>query len=122
MEILRTEDFVRTENPNPGDRYRLDLITREQKAEKLSGFLAVLPAGKEVPYHYHERRESLIIVISGEAVEICEGKEHPVKAGDVIYIPSAEKHALINRSTKDVRYLEFFTPVKDDFVVANGKE
>ena len=118
MEILRIDDFVKTENPDPGERYRLDLITPEHKAEKLSGFLAVLPAGKEVPYHYHEGRESLIIVISGEGVEICEGKEHPIKAGDVIYIPSAEKHGLINRSDRDVRYLEFFTPLRDDFIEA----
>lgn len=116
MEILKIEDFVKIENPNPKERYRLDLITREQKADNFSGFLAVLPAGKEVPYHFHEKRESLIIVISGEAVEICEGKEHPIKAGDVIYIPSTEKHGLINRSDQDVRYLEFFTPVQQDFI------
>jgi len=116
MEILRIDDFVKRENPNPEERYRLDLITPEQRAEKLSGFLAVLPAGKEVPYHFHENRESLIIVISGEAVEVCEGKEHSIKAGDVIYIPAAEKHGLINRSDRDVRYLEFFTPVQEDFI------
>jgi quercetin dioxygenase-like cupin family protein len=116
MKILHIKDFLATKNPNPEERFRLDLITQAQKAEKLSGFLAVLPAGKEVPYHYHENRESLIFMISGEGVEIVEGKEHPVKAGDAIYIPSAEKHALINRSNQDVRYLEFFTPVENDFI------
>ena len=27
MEILRIDDFVKRENPNPEERYRLDLIT-----------------------------------------------------------------------------------------------
>jgi len=43
--------------------------------------------GSGPPYHYHEKRESLILAVSGEAAEILEGKEIPIKAGDVIYIP-----------------------------------
>ena len=69
-----------------------------------------------MPYHYHEKRESLIFIISGEAVEIAGGKEFPVKAGDVIYIPAVEKHKIVNRSDTDVRYLEFYTPIKRDFI------
>jgi quercetin dioxygenase-like cupin family protein len=71
-----------------------------------------------VPYHYHNKRESIIIVISGEATEVIEGKEFPIKAGDVLFIPSGEKHTTINRSQKDFRYLEYFTspPVGSDFI------
>jgi len=74
--------------------------------------------GSQVPYHYHERRESIIIVISGEAIEVIEGKEIPIKAGDVLHIPAGEKHTTINRSDKDFRYLEFYTspPLSADFV------
>lgn len=71
-----------------------------------------------MPYHYHNNRESILIAISGEAIEVIEGKEIPIKAGDVLYIPSGEKHTTINRSDKDFRYLEFFTypPLGADFV------
>ena len=75
----------------------------------LGTFCQLAPGGK-LPYHYHEKRESIIIVISGEATEIVEGKEIPIKAGDVLYIPPGEKHTTMNRSGKGIRYLEFFTP------------
>ena len=116
MEILKTDDFIKMDNPNPDERYRLDLVTSEQKAKELGGFLVILPAGNEVPYHYHEKRESLIFIISGEATEILEGEEFSIKAGDVLFIPVNEKHAMVNRSDNDVRYLEFFTPVTSDFI------
>ena len=116
MEIIKMEESLKLDNPTPDERYRLDRVTEEQSAKHMGGFLAVLPAGKEVPCHYHEKRESLIYMISGEAVEIVEGKEFPVKAGDVIFIPAVEKHMLVNRSDAEVRYLEFFTPLKKDFI------
>jgi len=46
----------------------------------------LLVAGSQVPYHYHNNRESIIIVIRGEAAEVIEGKEIPVRAGDVLFI------------------------------------
>ncbi|MGD9228499.1 MAG: cupin domain-containing protein [Desulfobacterales bacterium] len=78
----------------------------------------LLPPGNQVPYHYHVRRESVIIAISGEAIEIVEGQEYPFKSGSVCHIAAGEKHTTVNRSDKDFRYLEFFTcpPVSADFV------
>ena len=116
MEILRTEEFIEATNPTPGENHRLDLVTPEQKAKELGGFLSIIPAGGEVPYHFHEKRESLLFIIKGEGVEIVEGKEYPVKAGDVLYIPTGEKHKIVNRTNKDLRYLEFFAPMKPDFI------
>jgi quercetin dioxygenase-like cupin family protein len=116
MRILTTKDYMAMDNPTPDERYRLDLVTVDQMAKELHGFLAILPAGQEVPYHYHEKRESLIFVISGEATEIVEGEEFCIKAGDVLYIPAKEKHSMVNRSEHEVRYLEFFTPIKTDVV------
>jgi quercetin dioxygenase-like cupin family protein len=63
--------------------------------------------GSQVPYHYHKNRESIIIFISGEGIEIIEGEEFPVKTGDVLFIPAGEKHTTLNRSDHDLRYLEF---------------
>jgi quercetin dioxygenase-like cupin family protein len=78
----------------------------------------LLVPGSQVPYHYHNDRESIIIVISGEAIEVVEGKETPIKAGDILFIPAGEKHSMINRSNQDFRYLEFFTfpPLSADFI------
>jgi quercetin dioxygenase-like cupin family protein len=117
MEIIKTEEMVQLVNPSPGKNHRLDLVTPEQRAKKLGGFLSIIPAGGEVPYHFHEKRESLLFLVKGEAIEIVEGEEHPVQAGDVLYIPAGEKHQIVNRSDEDLRYLEFFTPLDEDFIV-----
>jgi len=80
--------------------------------------MVILPPGKSVPYHYHKNRESLLLVLNGEAVELYEDKEHAIQAGDVIFIPAGAEHAVINRTDKEIRFLEFFThpPMGSDFV------
>jgi quercetin dioxygenase-like cupin family protein len=116
MEIFKTEAFVQMANPTPEENYRLDLLIPEKGAKELGGFLVIIPPGGEMPYHYHEKRESLILLIKGEATETVEGKAHPVKAGEILFIRAGEKHKIVNRSDKDLRYLEFFTPIDQDFI------
>jgi quercetin dioxygenase-like cupin family protein len=118
MKIFKSEEYIKMPNPNPGRLYRLEILTQEHQAKDLGGMFGLLVAGSQVPYHYHNNRESIIIVISGEATEVIEGQEISIKAGDVLFIPAEEKHTTINRSSKDFRYLEFFTcpPLTADFV------
>jgi quercetin dioxygenase-like cupin family protein len=118
MKIYKTEEYCRMKNPSPGERYRAEILTEQDQAKDLGGIFVVLVPGSGPPYHYHENRESIIIALSGEATEILEGKEIPIKAGDVIFIPPGEKHTTVNRSQKEFRYLEFFThpPTGKDFL------
>ena len=118
MKVFKVEEYVNMENPNPGMPYRPEILTDEHQAKGLGGMFGLLAPGNQVLYHFHNNRESIIMVISGEAIEVIEGEEIPIKAGDVLYIPPGEKHATVNRSDKDFRYLEFFTfpPVSSDFV------
>ncbi len=118
MKIFKSEEYIKMANPTPGTIYRPEILTKDQQANSLGGMFGILVAGARVPYHYHNKRESIIIVISGEATEVIEGKETPIKAGDVLFIPAGEKHTTINRSNQDFRYLEFFTspPLTADFV------
>jgi uncharacterized cupin superfamily protein len=118
MKMFKTEDYVRMANPTPGASYKPEILTPEQGAKDLGGIFGLVPPGSPSVYHYHRNRESIIIVVSGEGTEIVEGRETSVNAGDILFIPAGEKHALENRSGRDLRYLEFFThpPVKADFV------
>ncbi len=118
MKMFKVEEYVRMANPTPGKPHRPEVLTKEHGAESLGGMFGLLVPGSQVPYHYHTKRESVIIIISGEGTEVIEGREIPIKAGDVLFIPAGEKHTTINRSSKDFRYLEFFTcpPVGADFV------
>ncbi|MFC1943695.1 cupin domain-containing protein [Chloroflexota bacterium] len=73
----------------------------------------MLAPGTQLPYHYHDKRESIIITISGEVTEIIEGEEIPIKTNEVMYIPAQEKHTVVNKTDKEFRYLEFFTYPKE---------
>ena len=118
MRLFRIEEYVKAANPTPGKFYRPEILTHRDGAKNLNGIFAILVPGSEVPYHYHRDRESVIIGIAGEATEVLEGKEIPIEAGDILYIPPGEKHGTVNRSGRDFRYLEFFTspPLTADFI------
>ncbi len=122
MEIFKIKEFVNMVNPTPGERYRQDILTRQQRAEDLRGMFIVLAPGGQVPYHLHNKRESIIIAISGEATETVEGKEIAIKANDILFIPAGEKHGMLNSSDQEFRYLEFFTSTSgaEDHVLVNG--
>ena len=118
MKVFKSEEYVKIANPDPGKLYREEILAKEHQAKNLGGLFVLLAAGSQVPYHYHKNRESIMIVISGEGIEVIEGKETPIKTGDVLYIPAEEKHTTINRSNKDLRWFEYFTypPLAADFV------
>ena len=118
MKVFKTEEYINMENPDPGKPYRPEILTDKDNAKDLGGIFGLLAPGSQVPYHYHKNRESVIIAISGEAMEIVEGEEILFKAGDIIFLNTGEKHMTLNRSDNDFRYLEFFTcpPVTADFI------
>ena len=118
MKILKVEEFVRTENPNPEEAYRPEIQLADHGIHHLGGMFGLLVPGSQVPYHYHTDRESILVPISGQAVEIVEGEETVIGPGDVLLISAGEKHMVVNRFDEDFRFLEFFTcpPLASDFV------
>lgn len=116
MKILRLDELKRIVNPTPETRHRLNVLTEEDNAIALAGHLSILHPGGDVPNHYHERRESLIFLFDGEIVEIIDGKEFPLQAGDAVFIAAGERHRMENRTTREARYIEFFSPIAKDFI------
>jgi quercetin dioxygenase-like cupin family protein len=119
--IFHSENLIKKENPNNNKFFREEIVTDKDGAKDVNGiFLIIPPAPPEakVSYHYHKNRESMIYIISGQGVEFIEGKEVPIKAGDMIFIQPMVKHAMVNNSDGEIRYTEFFTypPVAADFV------
>jgi quercetin dioxygenase-like cupin family protein len=118
MKLFKTGEYISLQNPTPYQPYRPEILTTEHGAKSLGGMFGLLIPGSQVPYHSHKNRESIIFAISGNAIEVIDGQETPITAGDVLFIPPGEKHTTINRSEKDFRYVEFFTcpPITADFV------
>ena len=118
--VINTRDFVTSANPNPGERVRVGILTEKDQAKNLNGIFGSLPpasSGVQLAYHYHENRESIIQILSGDATEMIEGKPILLEPGDVIFIPPNVKHTLVNNSsTQELKYMEFFSPIAPDSV------
>lgn len=54
-----------------------------------------LNTGCSMNYHRHERRDEVWTVISGKGRTVVNGIEQPVKAGDVIKLPTGCRHTII---------------------------
>ncbi len=118
LKVWKTDQYREMTNPIPGEWFRTPILGDEDRAKELGGLVVILPPGQTVPYHYHKNRESILMVLSGEAIELYEDKEYPIQAGDVIFIPAGAKHSVINRTDKEIHFLEFFThpPMASDFI------
>ena len=105
MKLFKSGEYIEQTNPTPGSPYRPEILTAADGATDLGGMFGLLPPGSQVPYHFHQHRESIIIVLRGEATQVIDGKEVAIEAGDVLYLPAGEKHMTINRSSQEFRYL-----------------
>lgn len=73
---------------------------------KLGCSLYVVPPGKKAfPYHAHSVMEEMCVVLEGSGTLRQDGKEYPIRAGDVIASPVGQAHQIINTSTQDLKYL-----------------
>ncbi len=124
FKVFKNEDFIKMTSPTPEKLYRMEILNAEKEGAKaLNGIIGIMPSaapGTKPSYHYHNNRESVIMVLSGEGTAWVEGEPVPLKAGYVIFYPPKVKHSIVNTSGKEFRYIEFFThpPLMSDFVTA----
>jgi mannose-6-phosphate isomerase-like protein (cupin superfamily) len=120
FKVIRTQEFVRSASPAPGERQRVQILSSSDHAGLLAGIFGSIPPaqpGETPSYHFHRRRESIIQILSGDGTEMVEGNAVPLAPGDVIYLPPNVKHTLMNNSaTEELRYMEFYTPTAPDVV------
>jgi len=124
MKIFRKDELKKILNPDPRENtYRPEVLTEKDNAFSLGGMFGLLEPNSQVPYHYHKNRESVLIIISGEAVEVVDGKEYILREGDIVFLAAMEKHTIKNVSQNDVKYIEFYSspPLNADFVMAEEK-
>jgi quercetin dioxygenase-like cupin family protein len=72
------------------------------------------PMKEPDPYHSHVH-EQITYVASGRLKFIIEGNEYLLQVGDTINIPSDKKHT-IQTLTPEVRLVDCFSPVREDFL------
>jgi len=61
-------------------------------------------AGGHTPRHSHDY-EHEVFIVSGVGTILLEGKERPIRAGDVIYVPANEEHQFRAGEPGGLRFL-----------------
>lgn len=105
---------------HPGFRCVRSRLSRQAGSKRLGLSLWELPPGEAAyPYHYHLGEEELIVVLSGRPSlrtpegwrDLDEGEVVPFLRGE------AGAHQLVNRTSREVRFLAFSTNGDPDIVV-----
>jgi len=122
MELFRASEYIVKPNPQPGKRSTEQLL--EKKAQSLVGMSIVMPPKTETPYHFHNKRESIMVILSGRGKELVEGRKVVIQAGDTLFIPAREKHGVVNDGDTELRFIEFQVgnPAEPDRVEVEWKE
>lgn len=63
--------------------------------------------------HYHSATDEIDYVVKGQANLTMNGKDYPVKAGDLIYIPPFNVHDYRAAENDTFQIMVFFTPAFD---------
>ena len=69
-----------------------------------------LPQGASIGMHTHETNSEILLVVSGKARVVCDGREEVVLPGQAHYCPKGHIHATFNDEAED---LVIFTVVPE---------
>lgn len=82
-----------------------DQPTKDQAIKEIS-WLTLAP-GDSVGYHKHIANEDTYIIVSGTGIfKDKDGKDYPVKAGDVTIVRKGESHGLTNNGTVPLVFVD----------------
>jgi uncharacterized cupin superfamily protein len=76
-----------------------------------AGIDVLAPGMRCCPYHLHHAQEEMFIVLEGEGTLRVAGELVPIRAGDVIHMPTGPEypHQIINSSDAPLKYLSIST-------------
>jgi quercetin dioxygenase-like cupin family protein len=93
MEIMRTG---RPSAKGPGDWFtgqvRIDPLFNEHDPERVQGVSVTFEPGARTAWHTHPLGQTLIVTAGVGRVQRWGGPVEEIRPGDVVWIPSGEKH------------------------------
>ncbi len=105
MELFHFEDVEAQPAEEGASKLRVRwLITKEEGAENFVMRLFEMEPEGYSPFHSHPW-EHEVFVLEGAGLVAGQGQEREFREGDVIFIPSNEKHQFRNNGEKTVKFL-----------------
>ena len=82
---------------------------------KISAVRVVTDANAEFDgkTHWHEN-EQILVMVSGTARLVIDGKDVEAKAGDLVFFPAGSRHAAVGVGPEGCVYYEIFSPARPD--------
>jgi len=80
------------------------------KSESLSIIEENVPPNESEERHYHNEAQQFFYVLTGIASLELNGSVFEIPAGSGIHVPAKEPHQLMNRSSKNLRFLVISQP------------
>ena len=105
---------------HPGFCAQRARLSRQAGSERLGLSLWLLPPGEAAyPYHHHLAEEELVLVLDGAPSLRTATGWRELREGEVVAFVRGERgaHQLVNRTTKNVRFLAFSTNGEPDIVI-----
>ena len=82
-----------------------DKATKDQAIKEVS-WLTLQP-GDSIGYHLHVTNEDTYVIVSGHGVfKDKDGKDYPVKAGDVTIVRKGESHGIANTGKEPLVFVD----------------
>jgi quercetin dioxygenase-like cupin family protein len=85
------------------------------EGQKMTGMLSYWEPGSLFGAHTHPH-EQIGICLEGEGILTIDGRDYPVKKGQVYLIPSNLPHGERNEGRSRAVFFECFAPVREDLV------
>jgi mannose-6-phosphate isomerase-like protein (cupin superfamily) len=82
-----------------------DKALKDQAIKEVS-WLRLMP-GDSIGYHQHVTNEDVYVIVSGEGVfKDKDGKDKPVKAGDIAIVRKGESHGIANSGKEPLIFVD----------------
>ena len=110
MEVIKFSEETGVKVPFPYKReIKVLLAPDKRNVPEIIFTQAIIDPQSKTDYHKHDRPE-LIIILSGEGVSICDGKEINIEPEMALWVRKDEMHEIINKSEKPLKLATVFIP------------
>ncbi|TCT06715.1 cupin domain-containing protein [Aquabacter spiritensis] len=94
-------------------KQRVFLVGKESiPSERSHGMIVKYTGDTWTKSHHHPNAESVFFFLTGNALVLANGAEHPVSAGDFVYFAVNDSHGLRSADKEGLSFLEFHAPSK----------
>jgi quercetin dioxygenase-like cupin family protein len=99
--VKRGDEFA---NPSGGQRLIMRRTAADTGGEVLEMGAVYAPGGQPPPVHFHPRQEERFTQLAGAMRVRVSGREHHLKAGEVLVIPAGTPHTMWNDDDEEARF------------------